>query len=96
MYILGGMYFYVIMVYIVSYTDLTVFPVSNYPSYVRTTVTTPTMYMTTTFLLLSSTMSTFILLLGFPKLLQLLLLLLSYFIRYPYHYHTFYILFPSL
>jgi hypothetical protein len=39
-YILGGMYFYVTMVYIVPYTDLTVFPVTNYPSYARATATT--------------------------------------------------------
>ncbi len=57
-YILCGMYFYVTMVYIVPYTDLTVFPVTNSPSYVRTTVTTSTMYMTTTSLLLSTIMST--------------------------------------
>jgi hypothetical protein len=60
MYILGGMYFYVTMLYIVPYIDFTVFSVTYYSFYVRTTATTYTMYMTITSLLLSSIMSTLI------------------------------------
>ncbi len=80
-YILCGMYFDVTMVYIVPYSDLTVFSVTHYPSYVRTTATTPTTYLP------SSIMSTSILLFCFPKLLQLFLLIPLQFIHFTFYFH---------